>query len=346
MKKMIMICVGILGMLLLSGCGSTKLVVSSMKPAEVKDIKKGTKVAVTDFKNDYANRLSSMVQTKLASKEVKGEQYLEIVSRDNINSVLREQQLQSSDIVDPQTAVRFGKIIGAGFLVTGNVMESGSQRDYVRSYTRCVRYYRNSSQCYRYERYRDICNVVRADVQATINLVDVQTGKVRYSRPYTKSWNTDSCEYSVYDARMHVQNGQQALNYLLEEISTDFANRITPTLYYTKIEIMEDYDYPLTSKQKQQFEAALKYLKQNRIERAKGIFEDIHYGVGQKSYVVAYNYAILEESMGNFERAYTLYVLADKLTIEPNKLISQAIMRLDETIQDKEVVQEQMRSVD
>jgi TolB-like protein len=50
---------------------------------------------------------------------------LRVVERDRLQSILQEQNLVASKSVDPQTAVRLGKLLGAQYMVTGGFMSDG-----------------------------------------------------------------------------------------------------------------------------------------------------------------------------------------------------------------------------
>lgn len=50
---------------------------------------------------------------------------MRVVERDRIQSILQEQDLVRSKSIDPQTAVRLGKLLGAAYLVTGGFMSDG-----------------------------------------------------------------------------------------------------------------------------------------------------------------------------------------------------------------------------
>ena len=47
---------------------------------------------------------------------------MRIVERDRIQSILQEQSLVQSKTIDPQTAVRLGKLLGAQYMITGGFM--------------------------------------------------------------------------------------------------------------------------------------------------------------------------------------------------------------------------------
>lgn len=327
----------------ISGCSTKKMAIATTKPSQVAQIKAGTKIAVAPFDNDFGNRLSTMVQSKLTNKKIQGSNYLEVISQEDTLDIQEQEKITSNNINDQEKTIKFAKALEAAYLVTGSIDGYSSDSDYIRSYTRCVSWYPSSGLCQRYERYKDLCSVVQADIQATINLIDAESGKIIYSKPYTKGWDEDTCEYYSLSNRPNLRNALQAEEYLLEEISTDFVNSITPTIHYTKIEIMQDADYNLDKMQKQQWVKALKYIEQNRLEKAKNIYKDLNKELNQKSYAVAYNYALMLESQGEVEKAYDQYMLADSLVEEPNRLISDSIIRIKISIEDKKTLNKQLK---
>lgn len=50
---------------------------------------------------------------------------MRVVERDRLQSILQEQNLVATKSVDPQTAVRLGKLLGAQYMVTGGFMSDG-----------------------------------------------------------------------------------------------------------------------------------------------------------------------------------------------------------------------------
>src|SRR3954469_8927128 len=61
--------------------------------------------------------IADMLITDMASNPS-----VKIVDRSQIQSLLTEQNLTKSKTIDPQTAVRLGKIIGAQYMITGGFM--------------------------------------------------------------------------------------------------------------------------------------------------------------------------------------------------------------------------------
>jgi hypothetical protein len=50
---------------------------------------------------------------------------MRVVERDRLQSILQEQSLVQSKSIDPQTAVRLGKLLGAQYMITGGFMSDG-----------------------------------------------------------------------------------------------------------------------------------------------------------------------------------------------------------------------------
>lgn len=72
-------------------------------------------------KNDDLAAFRKGLAQMLITDIVQGDQ-LTVVERDRLEEVLAEQHLQSSGKVDPATAQRLGKLVGASYLVTGSIL--------------------------------------------------------------------------------------------------------------------------------------------------------------------------------------------------------------------------------
>jgi TolB-like protein len=64
--------------------------------------------------------LADMLITDMASNP-----NVRVVERERIQSLVMEQNLTKSGAIDPQTAIRLGKIIGAQYMITGGFMSDG-----------------------------------------------------------------------------------------------------------------------------------------------------------------------------------------------------------------------------
>ena len=66
--------------------------------------------------------------------------------------------------------------------------------------------------------------------------------------------------------------------------------------------------------------------------KAEKLLQGLLDSVNGKSYVVAYDFGVVNEAQGKFEKAKKMYAMADSLTLEPVEEINTAILRIDNLI--------------
>ena len=92
---------------------------------------KTLRIFVSDFdvrKNPYVGQDAGQAAAAMFLTALQRRGTFSPVDRSILKSVLEEQRFQLSDLVDPATAVRVGKIVGARYVVTGAVTEIGFQQ--------------------------------------------------------------------------------------------------------------------------------------------------------------------------------------------------------------------------
>jgi TolB-like protein len=83
------------------------------------------KIAIIDFQEiRVSNGIGKAVSEILMTKIVEFGNY-DVVERALINKIMEEQQLQQTGIVDENTAIEIGKLIGASYIVIGSVVKTG-----------------------------------------------------------------------------------------------------------------------------------------------------------------------------------------------------------------------------
>jgi curli biogenesis system outer membrane secretion channel CsgG len=119
------------------------------------------RIGVVEFENKTAygqNRLGQAASDILITELVKSGKFI-VVERDKINKIMEEQKFQQSGIVDTQTAVKLGQILGLEAIVVGAVTEFGVKKegsDYLLA--------QSKQQV--------------AEVSVDIRVIDVQTGQI------------------------------------------------------------------------------------------------------------------------------------------------------------------------
>ncbi len=91
---------------------------------------------------------------------------LEVIERQQLDAILREQQLARSGIIDPATAVEMGKILGVDYILGGRITEFGIRDEsqlggVISQFSVGVRLKRSTAR-----------------VKADVRLIDVRTGRI------------------------------------------------------------------------------------------------------------------------------------------------------------------------
>lgn len=119
------------------------------------------RIGVVEFENKTAygqRRLGQAASDILVTELVKSGRFI-VVERDKIDKIMEEQRFQQQGLVDPQTAVKVGQILGLEAIVVGAVTEFGVRKegaDYLLA--------QSKQQV--------------AEVNVDIRVIDVQTGQV------------------------------------------------------------------------------------------------------------------------------------------------------------------------
>ena len=148
-------------------CGTVAVRVPVMKPAEI-NMAPYNSVAIGGVTGQGAAPVSEAVEEALVNS-----QRFTVVDRTHMNQVMRELQLSSSDLADPNAAAKLGKVVTAGALIFGDVDS---------------KYHEQPSE----EHYKDDKKVNHtwyiikgvASVRATFKIVDVSTGKLVIAKTY------------------------------------------------------------------------------------------------------------------------------------------------------------------
>ena len=346
---------GLLGVIvgvLATGCAQ-KVRIKALNPAEVGAMASKKKVAVSKFKNDRVG-LSGKIEAQIAKQKLDKKRYFTVLSRKDMNKVMAEQKLQSSELMDEATTAKVGKLIGAQAIINGEVTSANAESDsYMEDREKCLKY--SKTGCVKYRYYKVKCNTTQADVSANIAIINVENAAVIYGDTINKTYSADSCKMSsdsvlgvglsllgVNTTPKQILSKSQALSKLAGDIASEFVYKLTPNYIYFNVVLLDKIEIDATSEQEKKFESALAYIKAARYDKAKKILEDLMNQLDGKSYVVAYVYGVVDEATGNFEKAKELYTIADDLALEPVGEINLAMTRIDALIEKRDEAKKQM----
>ncbi len=219
-------------------------------------------------------------------------------------------------------------MIGAEAIINGEITTAhGTSGSYTERRKRCKKYNKEKKECVRYEYYYVRCNTTKATLASNINIVSVESGSVIHGESYNKNYEADSCK-----TYRRVLSPNEALQRLSDGIAYEFVSKLTPKYIYFQVALLDEIELDATSKQEDKLENALKYIEANRIDKAEQILEELLDEFDGRSYVVAYNLAVVKEAGGKFDEAKNLYSLADEITQEPVDELNEALVRIDDLI--------------
>ncbi len=153
--------------LLCAACGTVSVRVPVMKPAEI-NMAPYNSVAIGGMTGNGNGPISDSLEEALVNS-----QRFTVVDRQHMDKVLRELQLSSTDLADPNAAARLGKVVTAGAMIFGDVQDSYREQP--------------SEQHFKDDKnVQHTWHVLRgeANVRANFKIVDVSTGKLIIAKTY------------------------------------------------------------------------------------------------------------------------------------------------------------------
>ena len=153
--------------LLCAACGTVAVRVPVMKPAEI-NMAPYSSVAIGGMSGNGDRPMSDSLEEALVNT-----QRFTVVDRQHMDKVLRELQLSSTDLADPNAAAKLGKVVTAGALIFGDVSDNYREQP--------------SEQHFKDDKsVQHTWHVLKgeATVRATFRITDVSTGRLIIAKTY------------------------------------------------------------------------------------------------------------------------------------------------------------------
>ena len=332
MKKTILLFTTTLFIFLMSGCAQ-KVSMRALEPAEIDRAAATKKIAVANFSNDSIG-LSGKIEAKLARFRIDNKSYFTIVSRNDFNKIVEEQKIQNSGLVDQETVVEIGNLIGAQAIISGNVGRATAQDSYFyEKRSRCA-----DKKCKELIYYKVRCMKRVVGLSAELRMVDISQGDIIYADTMNRSRTFTHCS----DDSRALPSREMAAQDLAESIANNFIYKLTPHYRNFRVVLLEDPDLDYNDKQEQLLEVSLKYIEQGRFDKAEKFLIDLIDSTGSQSYVAFYNLGVVKEAEGNYLEAKEYYENADNLMVEPIQEINAAVIRINSLIEKRQRTQAQL----
>lgn len=324
----------IISTILFTSC-SQKLNIESYQPAKIDRVSKTKKIAVLKFDNDDIG-FTSALESNLAKKKVYDKQYFTIISRNQLDNILKEQKFQYSGLVDKDSSVKIGKIIGVQSLISGNITDSSLSKSYYNeSRFRCL-----DKKCQSMREYFVRCTKANYNLSVSIKMTDIEYGDIIYADTSNRTSSYSHCS----DYSRGLPNQGQVISNLSESIINDFISKISPTKINIEVELLDSPEIDYNDKQDKLLEHSLEYIKNGRFDKAEQLLSELLTSTNDKCFVASYNLGIVKEIQGEYELAKQLYNLADSLIIEPNEALDKAVLRIEKQLENKNIVKSQIEN--
>lgn len=259
-----------------------------------------------------------------------------IVAQD-LEAMLVNAKVQDKPVFRSVTRGVAGKADG---VLTAEVLKAGAQDEaYKKTDTVCDRYkdlpkdasgFRKifGKECASERKVDKPCTRRRAEFSLSVRLADAANKRVVYSDVISRSAMEEACQG---DSR-NVSEVGVMIGRLYTEAMQLVKNVITPTTMEIPLVLKSPDDAISKSEDSSRFENAIRFAEQNRLDRACDMFRELLDSYRSSSVALNYNLGFCEEASGNLWEADENYRRADKLTNEPDKMLADAMARVQATI--------------
>ena len=331
--------------LLFVGCSSRPMVtIKAIKASKVTN-PAIRDIAVLPFKNDEVSQ-AQQIEAKLDNAYINGKKYFNVVDRENLKQLLKEQKLNDSGLVNAKKILKLGinqiqSIVVGKVLVNSQTPTRFTEKRVDRS--TCAQYrYVNTKRgsykyCVKYRTYTVSCQGKEYHLKTQIKVLAIEGGNLIFANTYSKSSFEKHCSDDSFTLPDKITENTRLASY----IAQDFVNDIAPHYVYFSTYLLDDLDVDTNE---DLFEASLKLIKANRIKKANKILLKL-YKSSKPSYVISYDLALTYEALGNLEKALSLYEQAEDIAITQGEVlqdIEKAINRVKKNIQELKKARKQI----
>lgn len=333
MRHILQNCILILfSMVVLSGC-ATKINASKIIPAGATEVTRYKTVAFLDFSGNKGRDISSRLETIVIKAELNNKKQYSVVDRANIDKIIKEQQFQMT-MANPDTIVDFGQLVGAEAVWAGNAQSTYNVTRSYETRSKCLKYI--DGKCQYYREYTVPCESRDMLINVTPKLTSISTGQVVYAKEFKGKDSTYGCADSIFTPQSEGELYESALRNILYNFRLDIA----PYVQTIQIELMSSAE-GTNDTSKLLLKNGISFAKNNRMEKACELWQN---GLKESSYSISLNYniGVCKELAGKFNDALSYFSKAEDYAGKPMRIISDAINRAQESIENQKTLKQQM----
>jgi len=358
----------VLIILLVTACAAKIVLPPAVIPPEAPIRSKSSPVAILPFDGPkpWADYITAEVERILVQSKINNSPYYEVVERNEISKVIDELKFSHAGFfVDEETAAEVGKFVAAKTIIIGKVtMAKVLDIPKKEKRKKCVRYIKTCAErdvygyCLRYQEL-DICEkwedcyipcICRKGLfEMSYKIIDVETGRVIYAN----SLSGESHESKICHEQEIASDAFTRLSKSIADLAALFSGSeigklqdkisaikesMRPVIRRLEVELAPRFvtlgEVSLKLKDKnapqwvnESIKNGVNWAKNGRLDRACEIWRNV-YRKFPNSSALNYNLGICEEVRGNLIEALEFYKKADKMLVNPEKDISNALSRI------------------
>ncbi len=324
--------------IIVAGCSGPAIKSTALVPAKFNEATGIKRIAVLPFQHGRRTNgeITADVEASIASIQVEGRPYFQVIERRQLHHIIEEQRLSRSGLIDLDTAVRVGRLIGVDGILMGTITEYDVHQ---------VRFKGTERQCTRKDRDGDCkkwsnvpvtCTKYTATFSFVPKLVNVKTARLAGTDSISRQSSATAC------GRISAPNQRDLLRVAKVEALSELNKTIAP--YYVTQDIVlitQDESTPPPAV-KTQLDSGVAFAKAGRLDRACALWEDAAV-VHPSGYALPYLQGVCAESRGDLSTARRHYLAADARTTKPVQEINQALKRLSQQSSDRMALRKQLR---
>ncbi len=299
------------------GCSSSRVRIPVTHPAEI-NLKGFDKIAI----GEISGRGSADLTDELTQALFESGRF-EVLDRQNLDRILAEHRLNLAGFVDEEQAAELGKFLGAAALIFGRVGEN--------SYKEEVTYVDNTNNKTG-EKTRTYTRAGRARVSATLQVVDLTTGKILAIKKFTK---TRTARTTARNKRPAKIDSRPLLAQCRAAIVRDFMKKIAPYTEYVSVDFETDDAMP-------ELERGYNMAKVGNWDRAVELFQQAttRYRSNPAVHKAWYDLGMAYLYTDRFDRARKALLKAYEL--KPDGKYERALKQVDIRREEQRRLQEQL----
>lgn len=294
--------------LVLTACMTNQAKVTMLQAPEVAEAAAFKSMAVARFSGRYGDSLSTAIESAMMNARVQDKPVYRSVSR-ALASTARSQ--------------------GADAILVGEVTRAGVQDEHSTSDKYVCDQVKNPkklvSTCTSGHNVSVSCTNRKAFMEAQVRLIDAKSGQSVFSQAISQDAESSGCD------NQSPTDGQVMLGNLQGKIVDEIMRKIVPHDRTMDVTLMDPDDRIRSPGNKERFAGAIKFANGGRLDRACQTMREV-YDQEKESIALNYDLGVCEESAGAFWKANEHYQIADRLTNEPNKLITEALTRNEQNL--------------